>query len=374
VSVSTTAVGDRPGVAAHADFSRLRYAQCWEDADVLLAALDVQPGDTCLSIASAGDNSLSLLTRDPARVICLDLSAPQLACLELRVAAYRALDHGGLLQLLGSRESDRRAELYAQCRPGLSDAARGFWDGRPDAIALGFAAVGKFERYLRLFRCRVLPLVHRRARVERLLRGGTPAARQAFYDDEWDTVRWRLMFRLFFSRRVMGRAGRDPAFFRHVDGEVAAALLARTRYALTVLDPAENAYVAWILTGRHDRTLPHALRPEHFETIRARLDRVEWQRAPLEAFVASCPSRSIDRCNLSDIFEYLSPEAYAELLKRLIAAGRHGGRLVYWNLLAERRRPAALADRLRPLDALARDLHARDKAFFYRALVVEEIV
>ena len=50
--------------AARADFSRLRYAQCWEDADVLLAGLDVQPSDTCLTVASAGDNTLSLLTRD----------------------------------------------------------------------------------------------------------------------------------------------------------------------------------------------------------------------------------------------------------------------------------------------------------------------
>ena len=54
--------------AEHADFtSVLRYAQCWEDADVLLAGLDVQPGDTCISIASAGDNSLSLLSRGAGR-------------------------------------------------------------------------------------------------------------------------------------------------------------------------------------------------------------------------------------------------------------------------------------------------------------------
>lgn len=50
-----------------------------------------------------------------------------------------------------------------------------------------------------------------------------------------------------------------------------------------------------------------------------------------------------------------------------------GGRLVYWNLLAPRRRPERLRDRLRPLDGLASDLHSRDKAFFYGALRVEEI-
>ena len=41
--------------AAHADFrSIIRYAQCWEDADILMAGLDIQPGNVCLSIASAG--------------------------------------------------------------------------------------------------------------------------------------------------------------------------------------------------------------------------------------------------------------------------------------------------------------------------------
>jgi S-adenosylmethionine-diacylglycerol 3-amino-3-carboxypropyl transferase len=30
-------------VAGKADFTGIRYAQCWEDADVLLEGLDVQP-------------------------------------------------------------------------------------------------------------------------------------------------------------------------------------------------------------------------------------------------------------------------------------------------------------------------------------------
>ena len=33
------------------------------------------------------------------------------------------------------------------------------------------------------------------------------------------------MFRMFFSRTVMGRFGRDPSFFRYVEGDVAAAQL-----------------------------------------------------------------------------------------------------------------------------------------------------
>lgn len=88
------------------------YAQCWEDADVLLAGLEVRPGDRCLSIASAGDNTLALLARAPAQVLAVDVNPAQIACLELRAAAYRELEHDELLALVGSRPSARRAALY----------------------------------------------------------------------------------------------------------------------------------------------------------------------------------------------------------------------------------------------------------------------
>src|SRR5436309_4265527 len=82
-----------------------------------------------------GDNALALLTCDPARVVALDLSPAQLACMELRVSAYRNLLHEELLELIGSRPSERRAALYARCRDGLSPAARRFWEARPAQIA-----------------------------------------------------------------------------------------------------------------------------------------------------------------------------------------------------------------------------------------------
>jgi len=55
--------------AAAADFTIIRYAQVLEDADILLEALDIQPEDECLSIASAGDNARAMLARGPRKVI-----------------------------------------------------------------------------------------------------------------------------------------------------------------------------------------------------------------------------------------------------------------------------------------------------------------
>ncbi len=58
---------------------------------------------------------------------------------------------------------------------------------------------------------------------------------------------------------------------------------------------------------------------------------------------------------------------------RLVRSGRRGARLAYWNFLVPRHRPASMAHQLDSLDALARDLHARDKTFFYSDFVVEQV-
>jgi S-adenosylmethionine-diacylglycerol 3-amino-3-carboxypropyl transferase len=364
----------RSEVAERADFSQIRYAQCWEDADILLEALDVRPGDVCLSIASAGDNTLALLTQDPERVIAVDLNPAQIACLELRVAAYRTLTHAELLELMGSRPSCRRDELYRRCRVAMSSDARWFWDARPGEIAGGVGSAGKFERYLALFRRHILPLVQSRARIDRLLDGLSPDERKWFYDFEWDNLRWRLMFRIFFSKAVLGRVGRDPAFFRYVDGGIAARLTERVRHVAMTLNAAANPYLHWMLTGRHGAELPCALRHQNFEMIRNNLHRLEWRCRSLDEVLDDIGNDPIDRFNLSDMFEYVSPATYHRSLQRLVRCGRPGGRLVYWNLFAPRHRPDQMANRLRPLDTLARALHARDKGFVYGDFVVEEIL
>jgi S-adenosylmethionine-diacylglycerol 3-amino-3-carboxypropyl transferase len=69
----------------------------------------------------------------------------------------------------------------------------------------------------------------------------------------------------------------------------------------------------------------------------------------------------------------MSAENTATLLAKLAANGTKGGRLAYWNMMVPRSRPDSLAHTLKPLENLSKDLFLKDKAFFYRAFVVEEI-
>jgi S-adenosylmethionine-diacylglycerol 3-amino-3-carboxypropyl transferase len=210
--------------------------------------------------------------------------------------------------------------------------------------------------------------------VERLFQNRDQQDRRQFYHSEWDNRRWRWMARLFFSRRVVGRLGRDRRFFDYAEGSLAEHLLQRAAYALSALDPCANPYLQWLLLGCHRSALPFALRPENFQAIRRNLDRLDLRVQSLEDFTDTPDGSAWDGFNLSDIFEYMSEANAHRLLEKLVASGRKGARLVYWNLLVSRRRPPCLAHRLRPLNALAESLLRRDKAFFYSALNVEEIL
>jgi S-adenosylmethionine-diacylglycerol 3-amino-3-carboxypropyl transferase len=348
----------------------LRYAQCWEDADVLVSALAVRPGGTYVAIASAGDNALAMLASGPARVIALDRDPAQLAALSLRVAAYRALQHEELLALIGSRPHADRPALYARCRPYLNEGARAYWDARAGAIRAGIGGAGRFERYLTLFRTIVLPLIHSDRTVRELL-ACDDAERARFYDERWDTVRWRLAFRAFFARPAMSALGRDPRFFAHAGGSVSQPLLARIARSLRDDDAGANPYLRWILTGTHGDALPLALRPESFDAIRANLDRLDVRMTSLEDFVDEHDGARIDGWNLSDVFEYVGDAEYASLLARIAAISAPRARLAYWNMLVPRRRPASLAPFLAVREDVAAPLRARDRVPFYGDFVVE---
>src|ERR1700754_4409383 len=101
-------------IAHRAAFDQIRYAQVWEDADILEEAIAPKPGDTVVSIASAGDNAFALLAEGCERVIAVDLNPTQLACVRLRKAMYQHLSHQEFLELMGSRGSMRRDNLLTK--------------------------------------------------------------------------------------------------------------------------------------------------------------------------------------------------------------------------------------------------------------------
>lgn len=359
-------------IAGKASFDHIRYAQLWEDADVLCAALPQQPGASLVSICSAGDNALAMLTLDPEKVVVVDLSPAQIACLRLRIAAMQTLEHKDFLKLMGARHSPKRKEILSIVLQQADPETAMFWKSQiKDVVAYGAGGVGKFERYFRIFRQWLLPLVHSRKTIDDIFISRPPEEREKFLLTRFETWRWKMLLNLFFSRFVMGRMGRDKAFFDQVDGSVAAHVTRRIRHAAITCDPAENPYLHWIMKGDHGAALPMTWRAEHYETIRSRLDRLEIRPGSLEAAIGA--GEKFDGFNLSDIFEYMSPAVFQTVYGDILKAANPGARLVYWNMMAPRRVPEEFVDQIEALTTLEDELKLQDKAFFYSDFVIEEV-
>ncbi len=359
-------------IAGRAKFDTIRYAQLWEDADVLNDALGPQRGKTLVSICSAGDNALAMLLLDPAKVVAIDLAPAQIACLNIRVAAYQTLDHAPFLELMGSRPSSRRLELLDTVLRNLDSNSQQFWLERRDAvIAHGLGGVGKFERYFRILKRYLLPLVHSRTTIDEVFARKSQPDRAEFLAQRWNNWRWRWLLRVFFSNAVMGRLGRDPAFFDHVEGSLADHVAGRLEHAVVELDPSANPYLHWILKSDHGAALPLAWREESYAVIRDRLDRLDIRTGAIEMLVES--GLRADGFNLSDIFEYMSEDVFSAVYGSILEASNPTARLVYWNMMVPRRVPTAHTARVTRLDKEIERGKAADKAFFYSDFVVEQV-
>ncbi len=368
--VNTTLTSE---VANRGNFSFIKYAQCWEDTDLVLKGMAIKPGDTCLSIASAGDNTLAILSMNPAKVVALDLNKAQLALLELKAAAFKMLNYHEMLGLLGYEEGHDRIALFAQVSSVLTQPSYRFWTKNIDAIEKGLASCGKFESYFEIFRSKVLPLIHSKSTIEELLLPKWRGEREAFYNRKWNTWRWQLLFRVFFSEFVMGKLGRDASFFKYANGNLPQRLLQTTKQALVEQDPSTNPYLHWILKGEFQAPLPYYLRKENFAAIKRSIDKLEIREASLEQYLSSKDASKFDSFNLSDIFEYMSVENYEQLLQRIKDSSTPGARLVYWNMMVERSSCNTSIKNIGQRQELASELFRENKTFFYSRFLIEEI-
>lgn len=358
------------------NFDIIRYSQCWEDADILIEGLELKENDIILSVASAGDNSFSLLTKNPKKILAVDLSKAQIACCELRKACYKYLNYEDFIKLSGvlnNSDAIEKAVIYRQIKDNLPEWVQEYFEMNKNYIYSGFMTVGKFENYFRLFRTKILPLVHNRETVDNLLKNKNIRQQVTFYDKKWNNFKWRSMFKIFFSKHVMGKHGRDPEFYKYVEKNCAETILTHAEFALKYINTYTNPYLNYILNGQYfEHCLPHALRKENFEIIKKNIDNIEFKVLSIEDAIINSEC-NFDAYNLSDIFEYMSEESMKNIYENIINKSNKNARIMYWNMLVDRKCPKDLSEKIEYNKEHCKTLHKKDKAFFYSDLVIEKI-
>lgn len=352
-------------------FDFIRYANCWEDADILIKGLNPQPGSKLLSIGSAGDNSFSLLTTQPELVVAVDVNKIQLQLIELKKVCIEHLSYQEVLCFLGFRPSDKRLDTFNLIKKHLSDETRLYWEGKQEQLKVGIITQGKFEHYFELFSGKLLPWIHSKKTIKELFEKKDAAAQQRFYDEKWNTWRWRLLFKIFFSKYIMGKYGRDPEFLKEVKVSVGSHIFQKAAKQLESVNAQQNFILRYNLTGSFQELLPHYLQPKNFEIIKANLHKLQI----LEGYAEDAIKKfgNFHYMNLSNIFEYMDSELFAKTAKQLIDATEKGGKLAYWNLMVPRRISAQFPEKVAYLERTSKQLSAEDKGFFYNQFIVDEI-
>ncbi len=358
--------------------SKLRYSQCWEDVNPLLQQISGLTNARVLSVAAAGDNTLSIASLPQVKeVLAFDFSRAQLALLELKMAAFHSLSHLEVLYFLGARGdrayADYRLAVYNRLRKQLSQASREFFDSHRGKIKIGVIHSGKLDSYFRLFSSFVLPLLHDSKTIDDLLQAKSCQEQELFYEQRWHTGAYKIACRVFFSRLSISLLGRDHDCFDQASDSFGNFIERAVEQHLKFGHLSDNHYLHYILRGGYGEQLPHYLEARNYEAVKDSLSKIKLVEADLHSLASNLPANSIDAFNLSDVFEYMSDAEAAKLAHSLQRAARPGARLVYWNMLVRRDLGSYLKNQVQDVTKYDAYLPTYCRTFFYKCFVGQEL-
>ena len=305
----------------------IHYSNCHEDAKVVLRCAD-NPKNI-LSIASALDNSLSLLTLNPDKVIAIDLNPSQIYLCNVKKMGIKYLSYEEFLILLGIKEGNSY-EMYLKIKEYLDQDTINYFETNRFLIEeIKIVNCGRFEYYFQIFSNKVLKKIHTKDRIDKFMNADTLEKQVNHYDEKFNNIRFKLLFKVFFSTFVMKRLGRDKDYFKYNKGKLADLLKSRFELGVRNNLNKDNPYLQYVIYNEF-KTLPHYLIEENFNKIQQNIDKLEIKLASFEDMLDT--SVKYDYMNLSDIFEYMSVEKTKELSNKVYNSLNEGGRLIFWNM------------------------------------------
>ena len=336
----------------------IHYSNVHEDFDLLYSYFK-PPYKDVLSIASGLDNSLGFLINDNVIVHAFDMNPSQIYLGNLKIKAIKYLNYNDYLILLGLKDGNRIL-LFNSLKPYLDNDSFNYFNDRIFLIEMGLAHIGRFEHYFHLFKNKIFPLVVSKKRINEFANINTIEEQRIFYDKKINTKRFKLMFKIFFSERVMSKKGRDKSFFKYNEGKLSTKLKKRVDMGFYNNLNKDNPYLTYVLKNNFD-ALPFYLREANFNKIKSNIDNI---RLSLNSFDEML-NQKYDFMNLSDIFEYMDNNVMGNYKERIMKCLNSGGRVAFWNMANKRE--------FKGLNRINDDTDLKfDKAFYYMDFLVYE--
>ena len=255
----------------------IHYSNCHEDSAFMLEQIKNNP-KKILSIASALDNCLAMLLLDPDEIVAIDSNDTQIYLCKLKKCGIKYLDYESFLVLIGITDGDSKG-CYEKLRRYLDSETRDYFDRHIYLISdTKLIHCGRFEYYFSVFKNKVLPLIHSKKAIASFMNAQDISEQREFYNKSFNNLRFKLMFKLFFSEAVMKRLGRDKEYFKYSKGSLSA--LQKKRFEICVENNlnTENPYLQYIVLNKFS-ALPVYLNRENFEIIKQNIDKLTIRKA-----------------------------------------------------------------------------------------------
>jgi S-adenosylmethionine-diacylglycerol 3-amino-3-carboxypropyl transferase len=366
-------------------FNGFVYNQIWEDPDVDMAALALQPHHKLITIASGGCNILNYLAADPARIIAVDLNPNHVALTKLKIAALKELpDYESFFRFFGEANDKLNRDAFDDVLSArLDETTRDYWEKH---IPLHGRRINMFARNLYRYGLmgRFIGILHAIAkiqgkRLEEIIEAKTPAEQRAAFDRIIAPMLQNKAIRLLSKTPVSLYAlGIPPAQYDELvagsNGDPISVL--RQRVEKLACDfPVNENYFAWQAFARgydteNREAIPAYLRHETYDLIRTRTDRIEVHHASMIDFLKAQPAQSLHRFVLLDAQDWMTSEVNAALWEQIDrTADTRDARVIFRTAGSDtplpRKLPAALLAPWAYQEDESRALHTRDRSSIY---------
>ncbi|MEM7178768.1 MAG: DUF3419 family protein [Pseudomonadota bacterium] len=365
-------------------FSGLVYPQIWEDPEVDLEALALEPGARMITISSGGCNALSYLVADPGKVIAVDLNHHHIHLARLKRAGLRDLpNYQAFYRFFGVAKDASNTDLYTKfLRDGLEPVTRAYWDSRDTFLRRRISLFGR-NLYAQGLLGRFIWVSHLGARIlgarmEPLLDMRNVEEQRAYFERElaplFDTrlVRW-----ITSNKASLFGLGIPPAQYdsliRAGDGDMAVVLRRRLEKLACDFPVGEN-YFAHQAFGRRyapgdGGPLPPYLQSRNFGALGARADNVEFVHQSMTERLKDEAEASMDAFVFLDAQDWMTDDQLNALWREVTRSAKPGARVIFRTADEESLLPGRMENALLAQwtyhDAQSRDLTARDRSAIY---------
>lgn len=352
----------------------IRYSQCWEDSELVLKALNIQPSDVIFSIASGGENVFALLSKTNNNVHVIDYNQLQIYVTKLKLIALQNLEFEEYLEFIGLKKCKNRVEIFSKLSVLIADDCKNYFVENIDLIKKGIIIGGKFDKYLRIFKKTILPLFVSNRKLKKAVNSDDKNFRHKTYQKLWNNWRWRMLGEVFFGKSVMQKMGRHKVMFQYNEKPKTGKIyLDRAEEFIKNGAIHENPYFDFILTGKYSKNLHFYLKSDIYNSLKQK-NNIKFYNSDVLSFFKTLPDNSIHKFNLSDVFEAMNETETEMVFNEIIRVSTNNARIIFWNNLVLRDVPDNLKTNFVRDFELEKNLTPTEKVFFYERFYIYEII